>query len=77
MNTTIFRTILSTVIILLITTADLFSFGSGAHLQLRSDFGGTLTLPEISDESLYYLNNRATEMNGTTSNLLMGGEVED
>lgn len=56
--------------------ATLFSFDSGAHLQLRSDFTGALTLPSISEESLHYLNKRATEMSGIASNLLMGGEVE-
>ena len=60
----------------LLIPAALHGFESGFTLQLRSQFAGGLTNPEISDESLKYLNNRATEMTGNMSNLLMGGNVE-
>ncbi len=63
-------------ILLFFSAVNLTAFESGFHLQLRSDFAGTLTIPEISDESLVYLNQRATAMDGFTSNILMGGEVE-
>ena len=61
---------------LLFLPAALYGFESGFNLQLRSQFSGGLTLPKISDESLAYLNSRATGMTGNMSNLLMGGDVE-
>jgi len=63
-------------LLILTTSLPLAAFGSGFHLQLKADFGGTMTLPSISDESLFYLNSRATAMSGMPSNLLMGGKVE-
>ncbi len=62
--------------VLFFIPALLHGFESGFNLQLRSQFAGGLTLPKISDESLEYLNSRATGMTGNMSNLLMGGEVE-
>ncbi len=52
------------------------AYKTGACLQLSSDFSGSLTLPKMTDDDLYYLNQRATEISGTVSNLIMGGEVE-
>ncbi len=54
----------------------LYSSESGAYLQLNTGFSGSLTLPEMTNEDLQYLNKRATSISGTVSNLLIGGEVE-
>lgn len=45
-------------------------------MYLRADFGGGLTTPFISDESLKAFNKGAEKMSGMMSNLLMSGEVE-
>ena len=54
----------------------LYAFDSGFTLQLRAQFGGAYTMPEISEESLKYLNSRATEMAGGMSDLLLGADAE-
>ncbi len=53
-----------------------YGFESGPILQLRTDFGGGVTVPSISAEALDALNPMATGMSGSMSNLLMGVEVE-
>lgn len=64
------------ILFLIATPLGLVAFESGPNLQLRAEFGGTLTNPSISKDSLTYLNRRATGMSGNMSGLLMGGEVE-
>ena len=48
----------------------------GPHLYLRADFGGTLSLPSISDDSLKQFNKDAVKMTGMLSGLLISGELE-
>ncbi len=52
-----------------------YSFDDGWVFGLRADFGGALTLPEISQETLQYMNPLATGMSGFLSGLLVGGEA--
>ncbi len=52
-----------------------FSFESGWIFGVRADFGGTQSLPSVSEETLKYLNPLATEMSGFLSGLLIGGEA--
>ncbi len=52
-----------------------FSFEKGWVFGLQADFGGTLSLPDVSEETLKYLNPLATEMSGFLSGLLIGGEA--
>lgn len=59
-----------------LTLSSLVAFENGPLLYLRADFGGGLTTPFISDESLKKLNPKAEKMSGLMSGLLMGGEVE-
>ncbi len=60
---------------LLSIAVHLFSFDKGWTLNFRADFGGTLSLPNVSEETLKYLNPSATEMTGFLSGLLIGGEM--
>ncbi len=53
-----------------------YGFESGPILQLRTDFGGGVTVPSISTGALKALNSKAESMSGSMSNLLMGVEVE-
>ncbi len=52
-----------------------FSFEKGWVFGLRADFGGTLSLPNVSEKTLKYLNPLATDMTGFLSGLLVGGEA--
>lgn len=52
------------------------AFQGGPLLYLRADFGGGITLPEISESSLKEFNKDAVKMSGMMSSLLMSGEVE-
>lgn len=60
----------------LLTLSSLVAFENGPLLHFRADFGGALTTPFISDESLKAFNKGAEKMTGMMSNLLMSGEVE-
>ena len=60
----------------LLAFVPLVAFENGPLLYLRADFGGALTTPFISDESLKKLNPKAEKMTGIMSGLLMSGEVE-
>ncbi len=51
------------------------AFEKGWVLGLRADFGGSLTLPRISEETLKYMNPKAIGMSGFLSGLLIGGEI--
>ncbi len=61
--------------VLLSITTMLFSFDKGWVFGLRADFGGALTIPSISDETLKYMNPLAEDMTGFLSGLLIGGEA--
>ncbi len=67
------KVLLITVIFTLST--DVFSFDDGWVFGLRADFGGSLTIPSISDETLQVLNPKAKEMTGFLSGLLIGAEA--
>ena len=52
------------------------AFQGGPLLYLHAGFGGSLSLPSISDASLKQFNKDAVKMTGMTSSLLISGEVE-
>ena len=71
-----FNLLLFIMLLLFCANSRIFALDSGFTLQLKSQFAGSYTMPKISDESLHYLNNRATNMAGGMSNLLLGFDAE-
>lgn len=63
-------------ILVFMCTFPLAAFHGGPLLYLRADFGGGITLPSISAQSLKKFNKDAVKMSGMMSALLMSGEVE-
>ncbi len=61
--------------VILCISINLYSFDKGWVFGLRADFGGSLTLPEISESTLDFLNPKAESMTGFLSGLLIGGEA--
>ena len=64
------------ILILVFSIFPAAAFQGGPLLYLHADFGGALSLPSISDESLKQFNKDAVKMTGMTSGLLISGEVE-
>ncbi len=66
---------LALITVMVCISINLYSFEKGWVFGLRADFGGSLTLPEISDSTLEFLNPKAQSMSGFLSGLLIGGEA--
>lgn len=64
------------ILILVFSIFPAAAFQGGPLLYLHAGFGGALSLPSISDESLKQFNKDAVKMTGMTSGLLISGEVE-
>ncbi len=74
MKTKKIKKVIALVILMNIVTAA-YSFEEGWVFGLRADFGGSVTLPSISESTLKYMNPLAVGMSGFLSGLLIGGET--
>ncbi len=61
--------------ILFTVATSAYTFEDGWVFGLKADFGGSLTLPSISESTLKYMNPLAVGMSGFLSGLLIGGEA--